>query len=63
MLDFLKIFGLIILGIIAFAVIALFGIWLLLWIWPIVVLALPIALIIYVFNLYLTTKTEQKDVK
>lgn len=61
MLDFLKIFGLTILGIIAFAVIALFGIWLLLWIWPIVVLALPIALIIYVFNLYLTTKTEQKD--
>lgn len=63
MLDFLKIFGLTILGIIAFAVIALFGIWLLLWIWPIVVLVLPIALIIYVFNLYLTTKTEQKDAK
>lgn len=60
MLDFLKIFGLTILGIIAFGVIALLGIWLLLWIWPIVVLALPIALIIYVFNLYLIAKPQKK---
>lgn len=48
MTDFLKIFGLTILGIIAFGVFVLLGIWLLFWIWPIVVLALPIALIIYV---------------
>lgn len=60
MLDFLKIFGLTILGIIAFGVIALLGIWLLLWIWPIVVLALPIALIIYIFNLYSITKPQKK---
>lgn len=60
MTDFLKIFGLTILSIIAFGVIALLGIWLLFWIWPIVVLALPIALIIYVFNLYLIAKPQKK---
>ena len=60
MLDFLKIFGLTILGLIAFVMIALLGIWLLLWIWPIVVLALPIALIIYIFNLYLIVKPQKK---
>jgi hypothetical protein len=51
MREFLKIFGLTVLGIIAFGVFALLGIWLLFWIWPIVVLALLIALIIYVFNI------------
>ncbi len=50
MLDFLKIFGLTILGIIAFVMIALLGIWLLVWIWPVVIIALPIALIIYIFK-------------
>lgn len=60
MLGFWKILGLTILGIIAFGVIALLGIWLLLWIWPILVLALPIALIIYVFNLYLIAKRQKK---
>lgn len=60
MLEFFKILGLTILGIIAFAVIAFFGIWLLLWIWPIVILALPIALIIYIFNLCLIAKPQKK---
>lgn len=60
MLEFLKIFGLTILGIIAFGVIALLGIWLLLWIWPIIILALPIALVIYIFNLYLISKPRKK---
>ena len=60
MLEFLKIFGLTILGIIAFGVIALFSIWLLFWIWPIVIIALPIALIIYVFNLYSIAKQQKK---
>ena len=60
MLEFLKIFGLTILGIIAFGVIALLGIWLLFWIWQIVIIALPIALIIYVFNLYSIAKPQKK---
>ena len=60
MLEFLKIFGLTILGIIAFIIVALLGIHILLMIWPIVILALPIALIIYVFNLYLIAKPRKK---
>lgn len=60
MTDFLKIFVLTILGIVAFGVIAILDLWLLLWIWPIVVLALPIALIIYIFNLYLIAKSQKK---
>lgn len=61
MLDFLKILGLTIFGVIAFGVIAVLGIWLLLWTWPIVVLALPVALIIYVFNLCSIAKPQKKN--
>jgi len=49
-----------ILGIIAFIIVALLGIHILLMIWPIVILALPIALVIYVFNLYLIAKPRKK---
>lgn len=63
MLEFFKILGLTILGIIAFGVIALLGIWLLLWIWPIVILALPIALIIYLIQLYMIAKSTKKNRK
>lgn len=61
--EFLKIFGLTILGIIAFGVIALFGIWLLLWFWPIVIIALPIALVIYLIQLYMIAKSTKKNRK
>lgn len=60
MLEFFKILGLTILGIIAFAVIAMLGIWLLLWIWPIIIIALPIALIIYLIQLYMIAKSIKK---
>ena len=60
MKEFLKIFGLTILGIIAFAVIAFFGIWLLLWIWPIVIIALPIAGLIYLIELIRFAKPQNK---
>lgn len=63
MLEFFKILGLTILGIIAFGVIALLGIWLLLWIWPIVIIALPIALVIYLIQLYMITKSTKKGKK
>lgn len=63
MLDFLKIFGLTVLGVIAFVGIALLGIWLLLWMWPIVIIALPIALIIYIFNLCLIAKPKKENQK
>lgn len=63
MLEFFKILGLTILGIIAFGVIALLGIWLLLWIWPIVIIALPIALIIYLIQLYMIAKSTKKNRK
>ena len=63
MLEFLKILGLTILGIVAFAIIALFGIWLLLWIWPIVIIALPIALVIYLVKLIRFAKPEKKKKK
>lgn len=60
MKEFLKIFGLTILGIIGFAMIALFGIWLLLWIWPIVIIALPIAGLIYLIKLIRFAKPQNK---
>lgn len=63
MLEFFKILGLTILGIIAFAVIAFFGIWLLLWIWPIVIIALPIAGLIYLVELIQFTKSKKKNKK
>lgn len=63
MLEFLKILGLTILGIIAFTIIALFGIWLLLWIWPIVIIALPIALIVYLIQLIQAAKPKSKNRK
>lgn len=63
MLEFFKILGLTVLGIIAFAIIALFGIWLLLWIWPIVIIALPIALVIYLIQLYMIAKQTKKNRK
>jgi len=59
MLEFLKIFGLTILGIIASGVIALFGVWLLIWIWPIIIIALPIALIIYLVYLIKIAKPQK----
>lgn len=63
MLEFFRILGLTILGIIAFAVIAFFGIWLLLWIWPIVIIALPIAGLIYLVELIRFAKSKKKNKK
>ena len=63
MKEFLKIFGLTILGIIAFMVIALLGVWLLIWIWPIVIIALPIALIVYLIQLIQAAKPKSKNRK
>ena len=60
MKGFLKIFGLTILGIIGFAMIAFFGIWLLLWIWPIVIIALPIAALIYLIELIKVSKPKKQ---
>ena len=63
MLEFFKILGLTILGIVAFGVIALLGIWVLLWIWPIVIIALPIALFIYLIQRYKIAKSTKKNKK
>lgn len=63
MLEFLKIFGLTILGIIAFFVIALLGIWILFFMWPIVILALPIAALIYLVTLIKAIKLKNKKKK
>jgi len=63
MFEFFKILGLTISGIIAFAVIAFFGIWLLLWIWPIVIIALPIAGLIYLVKLIQFAKLKKKNKK
>ena len=52
-----------ILGIIAFSVIALLGIWLLFWIWPIVIIALPIAVLIYLVTLIKAIKLKNKKKK
>ena len=63
MLEFFRILGLTILGIIAFTIIAFFGIWLLLWIWPIIIIALPIAGLIYLVELIRFAKPKKKNKK
>ena len=63
MLEFLKILGLTILGIIGFAMIALFGIWFLIMLWPIIIIALPIAGLIYIVKLIEMTKPKKKNRK
>lgn len=63
MLEFFRILGLTILGIIALLVGGLFVCWLMLWIWPIVVIALPIALVIYLIQLYKIAKPTKKKRK
>lgn len=63
MLEFFKILGLTILGIIGFGVAVLLGIWLLLWIWPIIIIALPIAGLIYLVELIRFAKPKKKSKK
>lgn len=63
MLEFLKILGLTILGIIGFAMIALFGIWFLIMLWPIIIIALPIAGLIYIVKLIEMAKPKKKNKK
>lgn len=61
MVEFLKVFAYTILGLIAFVVIALFGVWMLILLWPIVIIALPLALIIYLsLVVYKLAKKENK---
>lgn len=59
MTEFLKILGLTVLGVIAFFMIAFFGIWMLLWIWPIIVIALSITIIIYLIELIRISKPKK----
>lgn len=59
--EFFKILGLTILGIIGFAMVALFGIWFLIMLWPIIIIALPIAGLIYLIKLIRFTKLEKKQ--
>ena len=59
MLEFFRILGLTILGIIALLVSGFFICWLMLWIWPIVIIALPIALIIYLVYLIKIAKPQK----
>lgn len=61
--EFLKILGLTILGIIGFAMIALFGIWFLIMLWPIIIIALPIAGLIYLVKLIKLAKPKSKQKK
>lgn len=59
MLDFLKILGLTILGIVGFLVGGVFICWIMLWIWPIVIIALPIAGLIYLIELIRFAKPQK----
>lgn len=60
MVEFLKILGLTILGVIGFLMIAFFGVWLLLMIWPIIMIALPIAALIYLIELIKISKPKKQ---
>ncbi|MBO4622382.1 MAG: hypothetical protein J5691_00710 [Bacilli bacterium] len=63
MFEFFRILGLTILGIIALLVGGFFICWLMLWIWPIVVIALPIAGLIYLVELIRFIKPKKKNKK
>ena len=60
MVEFLKILGLTVLGMTGFLMIALFGVWLLLMIWPIIMIALPIAALIYLIELIKISKPKKQ---
>lgn len=59
MLDFLKILGFTILGIIGLLVGGILICWIMLWIWPIVIIALPIAGLIYLIELIRIAKPKK----
>lgn len=60
MLNFLRILGLTILGIVGFLVGGVFICWIMLWIWPIVMIALPIAGLIYLIELIKISKPKKQ---
>lgn len=63
MLDIMKIFGLTILGLVALGMLILFGVAVLIIIWPFVLFALSITLIIYIIYLIKMAKpkTSKRD--
>ena len=60
MLNFLRILGLTVLGVIGFLMIALFGTWLLFMIWPIIMIAIPIAALYYLIELIKISKPKKQ---
>ncbi len=63
MLDFMKIFGLTILGLSAFGIIILFGIALLTIVCPLVIFALSVTLIVYIIHLIKIAKPKTSKQK
>ena len=59
-MNFLRILGLTILGVIGFLMIALFGTWFLFMMWPIIMIALPIAALIYLIELIKISKQKKQ---
>ena len=59
-MNFLRILGLTVLGVIGFLMIALFGTWLLFMMWPIIMIALPIAALIYLIELIKISKPKKQ---
>ena len=64
MFDFFKILGLTILGLAALGVVALLWVFILTLLWPLFIIALPLALIIYFGSVvYKLNQKEQKNKK
>lgn len=59
-MNFLRILGLTVLGVIGFLMIALFGTWFLFMTWPIIMIALPIAGLIYLIELIKISKQKKQ---
>lgn len=59
-MNFLRILGLTVLGVIGFLMIALFGTWFLFMTWPIIIIALPIAALIYLIELIKISKQKKQ---
>lgn len=63
MLEFLKIFAYTILGIVAFGMAAMIGLFMIIMLWPLLLVAFPLAFIIYVIILLNKNKQNKRSKK
>ena len=63
MIEFLKIFAYTILGVVAFCMMCMFGIFIIMMLWPLLIVAFPLAIIIYIVTILNKNNQNKKGVK